>query len=74
MDRETEKRILQQLAQKEENRERNRKECLKIIRDVVITEVVRATSFLMAMMVAGAVYGWHLPENIRKFIADWFQK
>lgn len=65
MDRETENRIT-----KLEIQAAQEKEWDKVVRDVIIKTV----SWLVVTGIAGALYGWHLPENARKFIADWVSK
>lgn len=36
--------------------------------------VIQSFMWLVAVIISGITFGWHLPENIRKAIADWASK
>lgn len=69
MDKETAERLTKLESWKEAIQE-ERTTWHKLIRDTII----RTVSWLMMAGIAGVLYGWHLPENIRKFLADQLSK
>lgn len=69
MDKETAERLTK-LETKIENIQDERKAWDSLIRDTVIKSV----TWLIGVGIAGWVYGWHLPENVRKALGDWISK
>ncbi len=41
---------------------------------LIASSIVKTVTWLTGVGIMGAVYGWHLPENIRKYLADWLSK
>ncbi len=41
-----------------------------LIRNVV----VKTVTWLLAVGMAGIMFGWHLPENVRKALSDWMSR
>lgn len=69
MDRETAERLTKLEVQMLDIVE-ERKAWHKIIRDTIIKTV----SWLLMAGTAGVLYGWHLSDPVRKFLADQFSK
>lgn len=69
MDKETAERLTKLESWKEVVQE-ERAAWHKLIRDTVIKTV----SWLLMAGTAGVLYGWHLSDPVRKFLADQFSK
>jgi hypothetical protein len=69
MDKETAERLVK-LETKLEAVEQDRAVWNKLIRDAIIKTV----SWLVMVGTAGMLYGWHMPENVRKFVSEWVSK
>lgn len=50
------------------------KEAHKAWNTLIKDTIIKIVSWLVAIGTAGALYGWHLPENVRKSLSEWISK
>lgn len=50
------------------------KEAKKAWDTLIKNAIVKTVSWLLAIGTMGVLYGWHLPDNIRKSLAEWIQR
>lgn len=69
MDKETAER-LSKLETKMDEVQEERRAWNTLLRDTIF----KTLTWLLGIGIAGAIYGWHLPSELRKSLADWITK
>lgn len=41
---------------------------------LIRTSIIKTVTWLVTVGIAGAMFGWNLPENVRKAVAEWMAR